>query len=190
MDSMPPQAWPVIEQVRDGYVGYFESVIEVFSDKQLAVEVVTENPKQKPYNAGDLDLPYRFDFIVLTGNNVVHVGSPELLEFEPLSFRVDGTEVTIMPFLWDRAEISVSGGSGPVPIAVLKRWFMDAFGGVSDTADMQIRKVVHFMSSPEVGDGAFMFEVDFGTAEPEALAGLLAVLAEQKPARITVQTEW
>ena len=135
---------------------------------------------------GALNLPCRADLIPKQGGPTVSVDSQNRLAFEPLSFALGATSVTLNSFVWDNVHIEIAGPSETPE--TMKAWFLDWFDGDDDRAAMAdgLFGVVHFMSDPTRAGTTWSAVLDLGSAPAHAFEELLWLLSDAGAEQIRV----
>jgi len=131
---------------------------------------------------GALGLPLRADFLHVKGpaaGQSLMVDATSRPVFEPFEVAVAGRPVTVEPFTWDWALVSVAGLSLDHGAPALRDWFMrwfdEADAGALDAAGL--RGVVHAMMDPVAAADGFEVTIDLGSAPGAAVGDLLTRLA-------------
>jgi hypothetical protein len=106
-----------------------------------------------------------------------------MLSFEPISFMWGGAG----PFQWQAMRLQL-----PLPETTrwqpLQHWFWRWFKEDAGEHNEPLAGAVHFLSDPEVSDGAVTFAVDLGTAPVESFEDLLDALEMMVPSTVRLVT--
>ncbi|MES2039585.1 MAG: hypothetical protein V4495_17280 [Pseudomonadota bacterium] len=128
-------------------------------------------------------LPCRADWIPAEGEFAGQshtVDAKTQLEFEPLSFQLSATEVSIVPFTWDWLPLQISGLTPELAEATLVQWFMTWFDGEDENprnAD-GLYGVLHFMSAITPEGDVLQVSIDLGSVSETAVEDLLFKLSD------------
>jgi hypothetical protein len=178
-------AAPIFEQMRDLYLAQFLTQIETANKQfqRVLLEAVYCSESGEALRDGSLNLPMRVDLIAITHQSdfkTFRIDSLQGVQFEVFHLQSsNGPCVTIAPFLWDCLKIQVRTKLKDQILQVMTKWFIENFDECDsrEVDSVGMRKVVHFLSDPKIDDGVIEFEVDLGSAEPNALETLLERLA-------------
>ena len=171
----------LLDRVRQQYVERFIKTRDELLAEQntrLILEPELRGSDGVIATEGALQLPLRTDMAVIRdgGAKTLSIDTERMLSFEPISFMWGaGLEVRLAPFQWDAMRLQV-----PVPETTrwqpLQHWFWHWFKEDAGEHNEALAGAVHFLSDPEVSDGAVTFAVDLGTAPVEAFEDLLDAL--------------
>jgi hypothetical protein len=106
------------------------------------------------------------------GVKTLSINTEGMLSFEPISFMWGaGLKVRLSPFRWQamRLQMLLPETTRWQP---LQQWFWRWFKEDAGEHSEALAAAVHFLSDPEVSDGAVTFAVDLGTAPVEAFEDL------------------
>jgi hypothetical protein len=145
---------------------------------QIIKEPILRGPAGEPVFEGAFEIPMRIDAFIVDGESSrsIRIDSEHRFNFDPfvISWRED-LEVEINPYFWDLCKLTIDEMpklSGHHP---LRQWFLDCFD-VPEKRGKDVG-VVHFLSDPETDGQQTSFELDLGSAGPEAIFGLLNCLS-------------
>lgn len=164
----------IIDAVRANYLRQFAAAVaeQCSVAGRVLTEVAIRDKSGAPVGEGTLQLPMRLDIVPLSGGRpgpAVSVGSESKIVFAPAKFRWgEQLRVTLMPFWWDSAHVSVS----VTDWEPLQHWFIHWFSP-DDDGDGQPLGVVHFLSDPEPDSVGHSLTLDLGTAPVQAFEELL-----------------
>jgi len=172
--------------VRSHYLEHYRDWVAVMADK--AGRGGPEVALQLSENAKVARQLYRVDYMANAEGkpNVVEFQFDQFLDFEPAESSVGSTALTLRPFKWENAGVTLDGAIWPEQ--PLMDWFDDWFGLTSGREDQaepgQLGGLIHSLSIAEA-----RIEVDLGSAPVEAFEQLLKLAASTTTSRITVATE-
>ncbi|MBS0657515.1 MAG: hypothetical protein JSR82_04615 [Verrucomicrobia bacterium] len=139
---------------------------------------------------GPLRLPLRLDLIFLTseGARPERVDSERMLGFEPVELAWSPSVIVrVAPFVWDDAQVELTGLPPEVDWRPLADWFEHWFDpeDIRPAGPDRLTGVVHFLSDPEsLPEGRARFLVDFGSAPVAAVDEFLDTLVRVGVCRI------
>jgi hypothetical protein len=170
----------LLDQIRSYYLTRLtESWAELCTRPgvQVVREAVLRNSQGAVVREGAWLLPCRVDACVTQNGQAVDsvtVGTERIPSFAPVEFEWSGEfRVRLTPFAWDYCELRLTPTIADP--AHLRAWFEHWFDPEDSRPEDEngFKRVVHFMSDPEVRDGATTLLVDLGSAPVEALEQLL-----------------
>lgn len=186
MNTLPPHFVEIIEAVRELYVAQVAETVAGFSEDTHVVEPVLLDAEGDVAVEGPLRLPFRADYASLETGQLESFAAPREIRFEPFSFELGDTEIVVAPFAWDYAAVRVSGAWDGLAKRLFTDWHRRAFGDGAADDDIDLHNVIHVASTPEVDDGGYAFEADFGTAPASTVSDLLLALLANAPERIAI----
>lgn len=173
--------------VRSHYVERYRDWVAGMADK--AGRGGPEVALQLSENAKVARQLYRVDYMANAEgkSKVVEFQFDQFLDFERTESSVESTALTLSPFNWERAIVTLEGAVWPKE--PLLDWFDDWFGLTSGREDQaepgQLGGLIHSLSIAEA-----RIEVDLGSAPVEAFEQLLKLAASTTASRIIVATEF
>lgn len=161
--------------VRNHYVDALLTAVSEGDGAEVVFEPVLRNSDGEPVGDGTLDLPCRVDAFQTTDGQTRMIDSPGVPKLPDLTTLVSGIQVTLKPFIWDYARVTVHHGSEPFPIDELKDWFDDWFDADEQEEPLEngLSGCIHFMSDPDVSEGKTSFTIDFGSSPAKAFTTLI-----------------
>jgi hypothetical protein len=183
-DFVIPRA--TIEPARAIYVAQFQRVITAMGDPHI--EPALRQSDGSLATDGELELPYRVDLMTEDGGESIMVDSPTRSPVAPWEAHIDSVDVSIAPFVWDCATVSVLGLPERESREPLRQWFLRWF----DTEDEGplneegLYGVVHYMADPKAIAGGMSITIDFGSASLESFDSLIDALVSMRPRRIEI----
>lgn len=170
---------------------YAEALARALAQQPAHAEAAYRMADGQLAASGALGLPTRMDLLPLEGEQAgqpASVDSSTRLQFEPLSFALGGTAVTLAPFVWDWMPLVVQGLSAEAAGPVLRDWFLNWFDAEDEEeADAQgLYGVVHYLGDPEAVDQGLQVTADLGSAPVEALEDLLWRLSDAQATAVAV----
>ncbi|MFZ6731569.1 hypothetical protein ACO0LG_06585 [Undibacterium sp. Ji42W] len=168
--------------IRASYIAVLAAAVDKDS---VHVEPAYRNADGLLSLEGNPALPCRADWIPVEGEFAGQshtVDAKTQLEFEPLSFQLSATKVSIVPFTWDWLPLQISSLTHVLAEATLVQWFTTWFDGEDKNARNAegLYGVVHFMSAITQEDQALQVSIDLGSVSEAALEDLLFKLADGK----------
>jgi hypothetical protein len=161
--------------VRNHYVDAFLAVVSEAGESEVVFEPVLRNSEGEPVGYGPLNLALRVDALQTTDGQSRMIDSPGVPKLPDLTTLVGGVQVTLKPFIWDFARVTVNHDSDPFPTDELKDWFDDWFDAdeQEELLENGLSGCIHFMSDPDTSDGQTSFTIDFGSAPEKAFTTLI-----------------
>ena len=171
----------LLDQVRQYYVDRFiKSRDELLAEQntRLILEPELRGSDGAVVTEGALQLPLRTDMVVIKEGSAktLSIDTERMMSFEPICFMWGaGLKVHLDPFQWQamRLQVRLPEMTRWQP---LQHWFSRWFKENAGEHNEALAGAVHFLSDPEVSDGAVTFAVDLGTAPVEAFEDLLDAL--------------
>ena len=153
----------------------FLTAVSEAAESEVVFEPVLRNADGEPVGDGALNLPCRVDAFQTTDGQSRMIDSPGVPKLPDLRISVSGIQVTLKPFIWDFARVTVQYGSASFPIDDLRDWFDDWFDAdeQEELLENGLSGCIHFMSDPETSDGQTSFTIDFGSAPEKAFTTLI-----------------
>lgn len=170
---------------------YVDALARAVAEQSAYVEPAYRHADGSLATEGSLSLPCRADLIPTEGesaNQSVMVDSGSQLRFDPLSFEIESTSVTLSPFGWDWVALEARGIDEQAVSRVLKEWFLhwfDAEDNNEPTPD-GLYGVVHFLSDPETTSTGLRVNIDLGSSPPSAFEDLLFRLSDANASEVHV----
>ena len=161
--------------VRNHYVDALLNAVSEADESEVVFEPVLRNSEGEPVGDGALNLPCRVDAFQTTDGQSRMIDSPGVPKLPDLTTLVSGVQVTLKPFIWDFARVTVHHGSEPFPTDELKDWFDDWFDAdeQEELLENGLSGCIHFMSDPDTSDGQTSFTIDFGSAPEKAFTTMI-----------------
>jgi hypothetical protein len=172
---MPSEFQERLSLVRNHYIDAFLSAVSEADEAEVVFEPVLRNSNGEAVGDGPLNLPCRVDVFQTTDGQSRMIDSPGAPKLPDLIVSANGVGVTLRPFIWDYARVTVKHVDSPLPIDELKDWFDDWFDVDEEEPllDNGLAGCIHFMSDPDKSDDQTQFTIDFGTAPEKAFATLI-----------------
>ena len=178
----------LLEAIREPYV---RTLAEAVKAQPGHVEPAFRQADGSLSVEGLLQVPCRADFIPKEGVDAgrpVSVDSSSRLQFDPISFNLGDTSVTISPFEWGWAQLEVGDLGNEAGSTVLRAWFLRWFDEVdgNDQTPEGLYGVAHFVSDPEPTELGFRVKADLGSSPARALEDLLVSLSDAGAGEVRV----
>lgn len=171
----------LLDQVRQYYVDRFIKTRDELLAEQntrLILEPELRGDDGIVITDGVLQLPLRTDMAVIkdAAAKTLSIDTERMLSFDPVSFIWGaGLAVRLGPFQWQAVRLQVA-----LPETTrwqpLQHWFRRWFKENAGEHNEALAGAVHFLSDPELSDGAVTFATDLRTAPVEAFEDLLDAL--------------
>ncbi|MEL6521425.1 MAG: hypothetical protein AAFQ66_10705 [Pseudomonadota bacterium] len=166
-----------VEIVCEYSVSNFLATFEDEDPRTLKPEAVIYDENDRVDIQGRLELPWRADGV--SGKDLIYVAPPVELDFKTMHYHPAGGGMTIAlaPFAWGAASIVLPSSYKEV----MTTWYKDHFN-YEQTAVGVPSKSLHYMSDPEefgdpaTGPTSTAYQIDFGTASPQAFWELITRL--------------
>lgn len=155
-------------KIRAPYVANFELLLRGLHAERILVEPAPRAHDGQPVRDGPLGLSFRVDSMleVPEGLTPFRCMTPARVRF-PAIEQIDDRYLAIHPFEWFSCPVRV-GTEGLPDWSRVVAWFEAAFAGDDSFVhprDARPRGLVHYLGDPrQRSNGAYDFEVDFGTA--------------------------
>lgn len=174
--------------VRDHYINAFLAAVSDAEESKVVFEPVLRNAEGEAVGDGLLGLPSRVDMFQTEDGQSRMIDSPGVPKLPELIVSVDEAQVTLQPFIWDFARVTVKHDAVPFPSDELKDWFDDWFDVDEEEPllDNGLTGCIHFMSDPEVSENQTQFTVDFGTSPEKAFSTLIDCFKGMAGCRVEV----
>lgn len=138
----------------------------------------------QPRRSAVLRLPARDDLAAARNGLSLPLPAfdPEPLEALPVAFadstlELDGGfELTVSPFPWQGAELTVKAGPHPPDWTPLRRWALEWMQGRLGPEAPELAGAIHALGDPRQHGSEFRLTLDFGSAPLEAFGALCAAL--------------
>lgn len=175
----------LLNQVRQFYLAHFHEVIKEkrrLPNTKIIAEPALRQPGGKVARQGNLKLPIRTDLVIRssTMNDSISVDMEKPLDFDPVTAEWTATlKIYLAPFRWEECKIQAEGLSNRIDWLPLCDWYEKWFDEFDLKAPLkkELQEVVHRLADPQVGGGATLLTVDFGTAPIAAFEEFLDSLA-------------
>jgi hypothetical protein len=184
-DELEPEM--LIRTIRNAYVDAFAHAIRAQTQRspRLLVEPRLAESDDDAATADPFRVPMRQDLVPTDGGGEIEsvmVVRGSLAEFRSFAVEYeDGFQLGLGPFTWDACQVIAIGLPARPDYTPLLDWFTE-WADLRDArpADpaTSLRHVVHHVSEPVVREDVTAFEVDFGTADVDALDELLSTLQD------------
>jgi hypothetical protein len=175
-----------IEPARAIYIAQLQRVMASLGDPH--VEPALRQSDGTLATDGELQLPYRMDLMPDDVGASIMVDSPTRSQIVPWQTRLGAVDISIAPFVWDHATVSIRGLPEGTSWEPLRQWFLQWFD-IEDEDPLNeegLYGVVHYLSDPEAVSGGSAITIDFGSAPIEAFDSLMDALVSMRPRRIEV----
>lgn len=170
---------------------YVNALAKTVTEQSAHIEPAYRQADGSLATEGFLSLPCRADLIPKEGekaNQPVMVDSSSQLRFDPITFEVKSTSITISPFGWDWVTLEARGISEGTVTQALKDWFLHWFDAEdsNEPTSEGLYGVVHFMSDPEATSTGLRVNIDLGSSPPAAFEDLLFRLSDANASEVHV----
>ena len=170
----------LLDQIREYYLTRFAAELNELEKEpgaRLIVEPALLTASGNIATDGPLGLAIRQDLVVLKHERItssITCDTETMLVFDALRLRWnDALDVTIAPFQWNYARLTVRPALAISALAPLKHWFETWFKEPDSPREPPFWGVVHFMSDPKTTESGTELTIDLGSAPTESIADLL-----------------
>lgn len=183
-DGVVPRA--AIEPARAIYVAQLQRVMTAMGDPHI--EPALRQSDGSLATDGEFELPYRVDLMPEDGGESIMVDSPTRSPIAPWEALIGSVQLSVAPFVWDYATVSILGLPQGVTWEPLRQWFLRWFDTVDEAPlnEEGLYGVVHYMADPKAIAGGTSFTIDFGSAPLESFDSLIDALVSMRPRRIEI----